>query len=229
MCAPTIAYDPIAPWATSVRCIDPPLPPQIPFARPMSSAISAPIGAPRRSVCTWPRYVQKTRSSGRSAAANPAATASCPSARCEVPLMSPSRNRSCARFSNRRASCIIRYMSRRTVWSAIAGDVFATRPRSVLVGDHELLAREERDDLRALGRDDDLLLDAGGRTPVRGRAVGLEGEQHALLQLDRLLEGVQARDDRALVQADPDAVPELQPERVELVLEAELLGLGPDR
>ena len=35
-----------------------------PVARPSSSAISPPIGAPRSSVWTWPRYVQNTRSFG---------------------------------------------------------------------------------------------------------------------------------------------------------------------
>ena len=91
-----------------MRCIEPPLPPQMPVARPRSSAISAAIGAPRSSVWTWPRYVQNTMSSGWSAAAKPAATASCPIPRCEVPFTSPSRNRSWARVSNWRPSCIIR-------------------------------------------------------------------------------------------------------------------------
>ena len=36
--APTIAYEPIMWWATSVMCIEPPLPPRRPLARPNSSA-----------------------------------------------------------------------------------------------------------------------------------------------------------------------------------------------
>ena len=73
---------------------------------------------------------------------------------------------------------------------------------SVLVRDHELFAREERDDPRPVGGHDDLLLDPRGRATVGGRAVRLEGEQHALLQLDRLLERVEPADDRPLVQPD---------------------------
>ena len=82
---------------------------------------------------------------------------------------------------------------------------------------------------RPVRGDDDLLLDPRGRPAVRGRAVRLQGEQHALLDLHRILERVQPADDRTLVQADPDAVAELQPERVHLVGEAELLGLRPHR
>ena len=36
--APTIAYEPIMWCSTSVMCIEPPLPPSSPFARPNSSA-----------------------------------------------------------------------------------------------------------------------------------------------------------------------------------------------
>jgi hypothetical protein len=36
--APTIAYEPIMWWSTSVMCIEPPLPPISPVARPNSSA-----------------------------------------------------------------------------------------------------------------------------------------------------------------------------------------------
>ena len=81
--------------------------------------------------------------------------------------------------------------------------------------------------LGAVGRDHDLLLDPGRRAAVGGGAVGLEREEHALLDLDRVVERVQAADDRSLVQADADAVSELEPERVHLVLEAELRRLGP--
>src|SRR6185312_9742541 len=53
--APTIAYEPIMWWPTSVMCIEPPLPPISPFARPNSSAYNGPIGAPRDNAWLWPR------------------------------------------------------------------------------------------------------------------------------------------------------------------------------
>ena len=53
--APTIAYDPIIPCSTLVRCIEPPLPAINPPSRPMSSAITGAIGTPRDSVCACPR------------------------------------------------------------------------------------------------------------------------------------------------------------------------------
>ena len=56
--APTIAYEPIAPWATLVRCIEPPLPPINPLPRPNSSARIGAMGTPRARVWLWPRYVQ---------------------------------------------------------------------------------------------------------------------------------------------------------------------------
>ena len=56
--APTIAYEPIAPCSTLVRCIEPPLPPMRPVPRPNSSAKIGAIGTPRARVWLWPRYVQ---------------------------------------------------------------------------------------------------------------------------------------------------------------------------
>ena len=47
--------------------------------------------------------------------------------------------------------------------------------------------------------------------------------------VDRVVERVQARDHRRLVQADAEAVPELQAEAGLLAGEAELLGGRPDR
>src|SRR3972149_5747044 len=80
-CAPTMAYEPMAPLVTSVRCIEPPLPPQMPMLRPAISPMSAPMGALRSRVWLCPRYVQKVMSSDRIAAAYPAATASWPQPR----------------------------------------------------------------------------------------------------------------------------------------------------
>ena len=50
---------------------------------------------------------------------------------------------------------------------------------SVPVGDRKLVGREQRDDLRARRRDDDLLLDARRGDAVGGRAVRLDREHHA--------------------------------------------------
>src|SRR4028119_717572 len=99
---------------------------------------------------------------------------------------------------------------------------FSGRPRSVGVGNEELLCREQRDDPGAVGCDDDLLLDARGGETVAGRAVGLQREDHALLDLDGVLERVEPADDRPLVQREAESVPELQPEGRHLVLEAEV-------
>ena len=49
--APTIANAPIRLREKSVRCIEPPTPPQQPLARPMSSPNAASIGTPRASAC----------------------------------------------------------------------------------------------------------------------------------------------------------------------------------
>jgi hypothetical protein len=107
--------------------------------------------------------------------------------------------------------------------------VSAIASTSVFVRDHQLFAREQRDHAAPVGRHHDLLLDPRRRPPVFCGTVRLEREQHALLDLQRVHERVQPRDDRPLVQAHPDAVAELQPERVHLVLEPELLGLRPHR
>ena len=65
-------------------------------------------------------------------------------------------------------------------------------------------------------------------TAVLGGAVGLQREDHADLDLDRVIERVQPRDHRRLVEADAEAVAELQAEARLLVGEAELLRRGPD-
>ena len=79
-----------------------------------------------------------------------------------------------------------------------------------------------------VGGHDDLLLDPRRGDAVLGRAVRLEGDDHALLELDRVVERVEPADDRALVEEQADAVAELEPEALHLVVEPELLGLGPD-
>ena len=81
-----------------------------------------------------------------------------------------------------------------------------------LAGDEQLLGREAREDSVAGRRDDHFLLDPGRRAAVGRSAVGLECEDHALLELLRELEGVNARDHRRLVEPDADAVAELEAE-----------------
>src|SRR5918994_3951931 len=161
------------------------------------------------------------------AAAKPAATASCPMPRCVVPRTRPARNSSWVRCSNSRHSSIVRYIRRRSWRSTVPAAVASVT--SVLIGDEQLLRREAGDDLRLAGGDDDLLLDARRRVAVCGGAVGLERDDHALLELDRVVERVEAADDRPLVEEEPHAVAELEPEALHLRVEAELLGLRPDR
>ncbi len=79
-----------------------------------------------------------------------------------------------------------------------------------------------------VGGDDDLFLDAGCGLAVACGAVGLEGEDHAFLDRDRVVEGVDAGDHRCFVEADAEAVTELEAEARLLVGEAELLRGRPD-
>src|SRR5690348_6595993 len=117
--------------------------------------------------------------------ATPLATASWPTPRWVVPRTSPSKNSSCARTSSSRQRCIVRYMARPSSRSTLAA-VTSVAMRSVRVGDEQLVARELRDHARAVGGDDDLLLDARRGVAILGRAVRLEGDDHALLELDRV-------------------------------------------
>src|SRR6266568_5874855 len=103
----------------------------------------------------------------------------------------------------------------------------STGTPSVWVGDDEVLGREQRQDARAVLGDHDLLLDAGRREAVRRRAVGLQREHHAGAQFDRFDHAVEPRDDRPLVQAETEAVAELEAESVHLGGEAEFRRLRP--
>src|SRR5262245_60319145 len=91
------------------------------------------------------------------------------------------------------------------------------------VGNWQFLSGVERNDLGAARSEDDLLLDARGGHAVARRAVGLDREHHAGLQLDRLAERVEARDERPLVQAEAEAVAEVEAERVHLAGETGFL------
>ena len=95
-------------------------------------------------------------------------------------------------------------------------------------GDEQLVGREAGDHVAAGRGHDDLFLDPRRGPPVRRGAVGLEREDHPFLELDRVLERMDARDHRRLVEPDADAVSELEAEAGLLVREAELLGSRPD-
>src|SRR3954453_933552 len=97
-----------------------------------------------------------------------------------------------------------------------------------LSADEELLGRELGDHSAACGCHDHFLLDACCRFAVARRAVGLECEDHALLNLDRMVERVHPGDHRRLVEADPEPVSELKTEARLLIGEAELIRRRPD-
>src|SRR4051794_21692832 len=122
---------------------------------------------------------------------------------------------------------ISRSSGRSVIWSRVKSPM--SRVLSVGVGDEQVLGGEEGEHLRAVVGEHDLLLDPRGGVAVGRGAVGLEGEHHPGPELDGLLHRVQARDDRPLVQAEPEPVGELQPERLHLAAEAELLGLRQQR
>ncbi len=94
--------------------------------------------------------------------------------------------------------------------------------------DEQLVGREAGDHVAAGRGHDHLFLDPRRRAPVRRSAVGLEREDHPFLELDGVLERMDARDHRGLVEPDADAVSELETEAGLLVREAELLGGRPD-
>ena len=225
-----MAYEPIAPCSTLVRCIDPPLPPSRPVPRPNSSAKHAAPSTRRGRACGCGRGRCRTCSRR---AASPPRTRPRP-----LPGRRPggsSRDEALEEQSWARSS---KY--RHSIMRPIdAGAASRARSRARALGHSVALPQyslatnsssrwEAGDHLRAVGGDDDLLLDPGRRHAVLGRAVRLERDDHALLQLDRVLERVQPADDRALVQEQPDAVAELEPERLHLAIEPELLGLRPD-
>src|SRR5215468_229941 len=60
---------------------------------------------------------------------------------------------------------------------------------SIPMADGQLLGREQRDHAATLVGHHDLLFDAGGGVAVACRAIGLEGEYHALLDFGRMVEG----------------------------------------
>ena len=95
-------------------------------------------------------------------------------------------------------------------------------------GHEQLIGREAGDHIAPGRGHDHLFLDPRRRAPVRRGAVGLEGEDHPFLELDGVLERMDARDHRGLVEPDADAVSELKTEAGFLVRETQLLGGRPD-
>src|SRR5437016_3217627 len=166
---------------------------------------------------------------------NPAAIASCPSARWLVPLIRFCMKRSYARFSTSRTSSIVRYSFSRVAGSGLestdAGEACAWLMRfldcltSVRVSDGKLSRGKQGNDFAALVGDDDFFLDSRCRPAVGGRAIGLEREHHARLDLVRVIHRHEATDDRPLVQGNAEAMAELQRKGLHLVREAELLRL----
>src|SRR5579859_2576936 len=93
----------------------------------------------------------------------------------------------------------------------------------------QLLGREPEDGLAAGGRYHHLFLDPCRGVTVGGRRIGLQREDHALLDLDRVLERVEPADDRALPQRQANAMSELKTEAFFFALEPEVLRAGPQQ
>src|SRR6185503_12165514 len=135
MPAATTPFAPSMPTEKSAMCIEPPLPPLKPVARPNSSHIIFSIEAPLASVWPWPRCVEVIRSSRARLMHTPAGTASCPVDRCSGPrtrtsLLSaapnaetPPLDASSAAFSKARMRAIVRYSA-----SARSLELFTVSP-----------------------------------------------------------------------------------------------------
>src|ERR1700704_2406799 len=96
---------------------------------------------------------------------------------------------------------------------------------SVWICDRQLFGGIKRDDLRALGRENHFFLDARGGDAVARGAVGFDREHHARLQLDRLLERSEPRDQRPLMQSEPQPVAEVETKSLHLARKADFLRL----
>src|SRR5215813_13939470 len=119
-------------------------------------------------------------------------------------------------------------MAERTVRASPSGQAIANGNGSILVGDREFLGREQADDPATGVGHHHLFLDARRRIAVRGRAIGLEREYHAFLDLERMRQRNHPTDDGALMQRQSETMTELQTKGRHLVGKAELLRLGPD-
>src|SRR5258705_5600777 len=96
---------------------------------------------------------------------------------------------------------------------------------SVWICDRQLFGGIKRDDLRALGRENHFFLEARSGDAVPRGAVSFDREYHPCLQLDRLLESSEPRDQRPLMQAEPQPVAEVEPKGLHIAREARLLAL----
>src|SRR6267154_1084211 len=79
---------------------------------------------------------------------------------------------------------------------------------SVCIGNRQLFRRVQGNNLGSVWRENHFFLDARRGDAIACRAIGFHCEDHPGLELDRLLERVQARDERPLVQAETQAVAE---------------------
>src|SRR5215210_6590036 len=94
---------------------------------------------------------------------------------------------------------------------------------SVGVGNRKFLCGIKRNDLGAAWCEYDLFLDARSRHAVAGGTVGFHREHHSGLELDRLAQRVQPRDQRPLMQPEAQAMAEVEAERVHLAAKAGFL------
>src|SRR5262249_33923780 len=121
------------------------------------------------------------------------------------------------------ASPAVRFHAVTTRNARITVRIAPSRAGSIPVRDRKFVGREARDDLGAARRHDHFFLDASRGHPIGGWAIGLDREHHTGLQLHRIVERVQAADDRPLVQAQTDAVAKVEAEGGHLAVEADLL------
>src|SRR5215469_18715684 len=100
----------------------------------------------------------------------------------------------------------------------------------VLAARHQQFLRGKLcDHLTAVRGDDEFLLDPRGRPAIAGGPVGLQGENHALLQRLGMIQRHQPAEDRLLPDGQADPVAVLQAEGGGLVGETELVRPGPER
>src|SRR5271166_1469050 len=96
---------------------------------------------------------------------------------------------------------------------------------SVWIGDWQLLRRIERNHLRPAWGEYDLFFDPCRGYAVTRRTISLDCEDHAGLEFDRLLEGVQARNQGPFVQAKSEPMAKIEAEGFHFAAEADVLRL----
>src|SRR5215471_4434338 len=92
---------------------------------------------------------------------------------------------------------------------AIVERVVTFRAPLVRVGDEKLFGGEESNYPATRVGDHHLLLDPRRRMAIRGGAIGLQREDHPLLDLQRFIERDEPADDRPLVQSQAQPMAEL--------------------